>query len=173
MVLMPPTRRDGALDELLRYLRNANKASRDVYIGVHADDAERKSAADDNEAPPNNAVVAASHEFGIGVPERSFLRSTIRGNYGEYRSLFASELRRNLRFAYADAERPYHVVGNKAVADVRAALTRGIEPELSEETLERRRQKGFPGTTPLIETGQLKSSIAYSVGKPGKDADDA
>lgn len=171
---MSQSQKKGMLATIRRYLRNLNDAPRDIYIGVHKGDAPRDETGESEESTnhiPNNAQVAATHEFGIGVPKRSFLRSTIREHRDDYKALLVNLLRQNLRQKNADPERPFHIVGNKAVADVRQTIVRGVHPPLSEQTLERRKKRGFKGTKPLVETGQLKSSIAYSIKKPGEEGE--
>ena len=169
---MPKERRQGMLDAIRRALRRAALSAGDVYVGVHKDDAERLPQNDEEETL-NNAQIAAIHEFGLGVPERSFLRSTIRAEQQRYKTLFAAEMRRELKRKHADPKRPLHVVGNVAASDVQQTIARGVQPGLSEATLEKRRERGFSGTKPLIETGQLKSSITYSVGKPDDEEKEA
>ena len=171
---MVDKRRTGRLDAIEAYLRKAVQAPGDLYIGVHADDSARVPQALAGDATvtqaPNNAYIAAANEFGIGVTERPFLRPTIGDNLDGYKELLATELRKNLRSDRSDPKRPYHVVGVVAVGDVQATLDRGVQPPPTEATLAWREHHGHAGQKSLIVTGQLKSSISYSVGDP--DAED-
>lgn len=102
-----------------------------------------------------NVELAAIHEFGAGVPERSFVRATV----DRERSQIIRLLDRVGRAQGADIRRKLGLLGLK----VRGLMIRtidqsiGIEPN-APSTIAR---KG--SSRPLIDTGQLKNSITSVV----------
>lgn len=58
----------------------------------------------------------------------------------------------------------FTIVGELASKEMQAAIESGINPPLSEETIERKRKRGkqIPDI-PLIDTGTLQESINYEV----------
>jgi phage gpG-like protein len=123
-----------------------------VKVGVFADNRARK---DDG---PTNAEIAAIHEFGLGnAPERSFLRATVEAN--------KEEIVRNIRTVgkgiFKSNETIKHGlerVGLWFVSKMQARIRAHISPALSPKTIA---AKG--SSTPLIDSGQLLSSITYKV----------
>jgi hypothetical protein len=102
--------------------------------------------------------IATFHEFGTshGVPERSFIRSTLFEN-NLYR-----EMRKKLSISILslkmDVSKALGLLGLKYQSDIQAKIRAGIDPPLTFETEQR---KG--STTPLIDTGQLIQGITYEV----------
>lgn len=128
-----------------------------LVVGVQADDADRD---DDG---PDNVGLAAIHEFGSGpIPARSFLRSTFDEQRKKWLKVAAATLRR----------RPLDTLNNQLgrlgammAADVKNKIADGVPPPLKDATIKSRERRGFAGTTPLIESGQLKNSITWAVKK--------
>lgn len=60
---------DIQMQKLIKALQKSNYV---IRVGVLGDNAERDS--EDEDRSYNNAQIGAVHEFGIGVPQRSFLR---------------------------------------------------------------------------------------------------
>lgn len=107
-----------------------------------------------------NAALAAIHEFGApaaGIPERSFLRSTISRENKKYLKLLQNAGKNAL--AKVPAKKSLEILGEIVVADVRKTIDRsiGLKP-LKAATVAR---KG--SSKPLIDTGQLKGSITAVV----------
>ncbi len=106
------------------------------------------------------AALGAIHEYGApeaGIPERSFIRSTMANRAGDLKALWASEL----RLVIARQKTPRQAmeeVGQQIVAWIKATIRAGIEPPLWEETV---RRKG--SSKPLIDHGQLINAITYEV----------
>jgi hypothetical protein len=135
----------------------SKKKPTSVSVGVIGKHAQSVHAGSTDEFPITIADVASWNEFGVGVPERSFLRSTI--------DMFRATIQERLENDFAKM-----VAGKLTKADVleRAGLfiqgliqeriAAGIEPENSPVTIER---KG--SATPLIDKGQLRASISYEV----------
>lgn len=100
--------------------------------------------------------VATKHEFGLGVPRRSFI--------ADWADESEAEARRRLRKAAeriespGDLDKELNKFGLWAVGDIVQRITRRIDPPNSQATEDR---KG--SDVPLVDTGQLKSSITYDV----------
>lgn len=137
-------------------------AALSVTVGIHA---EEGAATHEGEAA-TVAEIGTFHEFGFGVPQRSFIRAWA----DENEALNKKRLRK-----IAEAVKSGHIssprtglnrFGILAVGEIQERIANGIEPELAESTI---RQKG--STVPLIDTGVLRSSITHRVGKAGASSD--
>jgi hypothetical protein len=135
--------------------------------------------------------LAAVHEYGSpkrGLPERSFLRSTITANASQY-SAFLRPLLAQFLEGKLTIGRLLSLWGKQAAKDVRERLLKGapLTPALSARTLEERKkratQRQQSGTTPgklrsadgkflslknvgvrpLVDTGQLAASLTWEV----------
>lgn len=99
--------------------------------------------------------VGAVNEFGIGVPERSFIRSTIAENLGKYnrmrRELLAGIINGKISSANAVA-----VLGEELKKDIQSKILTLSDPLNSDETIDR---KG--SSSPLIDTGTMRQSITW------------
>jgi hypothetical protein len=150
------------LDAILREVHKLAGAV--VTVGVHGDNAQRK---DDSETNPE---IGAKHEFGSGhIPERSFLRSTV--DSGKPME-FAEQVSAKVARGQMTADRAAQQIGVVTVGEVKQTIAAKIPPPLSEQTIQRRLEKGAHGgglaslgnsTTPLVDTGQLVQSIQYRV----------
>lgn len=103
------------------------------------------------------AEVAAIHEFGLGVPERSFLRAWFDENEDRAREA----IRRLLVSVIAGKrtkEQALELFGQWAQGEIQARIAAGIPPGLAESTIAK---KG--SSVPLIDTGQLRSAISYMI----------
>lgn len=105
-----------------------------------------------------NLMLALVHEFGLGVPERSFIRDTIDQNTSKYIS-FIKALAGQVVIGRISKKTALTLLGAKVEADMKKLIRSGIEPALDPVTVAR---KG--SSTPLIDTGQLVSSLDYEVG---------
>lgn len=138
-----------AFDELRDRLKAAHSK---INVGVPAG----KSEADGTPV----ALIAAVHEFGSpekGIPERPFLRSTIQANKAKYVQLN----RRNLVAVLngkMTMEQALGQLGVVATGDVQAGIVAGGFAPLKAATIKR---KG--SSKPLIDTGQLRQSIAWEL----------
>ena len=104
------------------------------------------------------AEVAHVHEFGLpekGIPQRSFLRSTVDANRG-----YIAELTLAVSSVIAGVKKIAAVsaVGKKVVKDIVNRIRGGIGPSLKTKTVAK---KGH--STPLIDTEQLINSIDSEV----------
>jgi hypothetical protein len=98
----------------------------------------------------------------IKIPERSFLRVPLRSAQKVFANIFKRLLPKVL-----SGELTEHAmlsqVGMKAVAISQEAIASGIPPPNAPSTI---RQKGGK-STPLVDTGVLKSSITYVIKEAG------
>lgn len=101
--------------------------------------------------------VATYNEFGFGVPERSFIRGWFDETEAANRAAFA-KLWQGVLKGTRTAAQVFEVLGLKFQGDIQRRIVAGIEPPNSPRTIA---EKG--SSTPLVDTGQLKSSISYQV----------
>jgi len=128
-----------------------------VTVGVHADDGAKVEG-----GGVTVAEVAAIHEFGLGVPERSWLRDFVTDNDAKLKVMLR-EIGRRVASG-ADSEREMERFGLVVVGMIKERIVAGISPELAPETLlQKIRVTGAPKETPLIRFGQFISSIAHRV----------
>ncbi len=143
--------RDRGYRELMKRLKAAKLS---LTVGVHQTEG----------AEPHGeltvADIATIHEFGLGnVPERSFLRAWADENVEEIKKDLGG-----IGIAVVEgkltAEQGLERFGVLAVGQIQKRIVAGIEPPLAPATIKR---KG--SSTPLVDTGQLKSAITYEVKK--------
>ena len=148
-----------------------------VKVGVFGNEGETPHKSDDGAAQTLTLVALAKiHEFGLGVPQRSFVRAYVDANVDRIqRMLFVlmqgairNALRNGTPITDADRTRILSLVGIKMVGEMQERISAGISPALAESTLRKKTVGGKVGTTPLIETGQLRSSIGFAVSLDGK-----
>lgn len=104
--------------------------------------------------------VGASHEYGAGVPRRSFLRLPFRAKKDELDAAIAIQWR-DVFERGKKAERALGLIGTEAVNISKGAFTTrgyGQWPDIAQETKD---AKG--SSQPLIDTGTLRRSITYIV----------
>lgn len=134
-----------------------------VKVGIQGTEATKTH--DNKESKPSGITVVEIgniHEFGLGVPERSFLRSTLDENRNKYSGV-ADELKNEIKKGKFDTKSALGILGEKIVRDIKKKIKDKIPPELSQDTIDK---KG--SSTPLIDTGQLYQSITYSVEMKGE-----
>ena len=103
--------------------------------------------------------VGINNEFGITVPERSFLRSTISDKRREY----SKEVEKLAQRAFQKGKPVsivLNVMGVKMQADVQEKIRSSVPPPNAPSTVEK---KGSSVT--LIDSGHMHSSIRYVVRK--------
>lgn len=146
------TTKDNGYDAMMKRLQDAAKKKGVLTVGIH----EEEGAASHGDASVID--IAAMHEFGLGVPARSFI-----GAWADER---ADESKRDLRKLgdaltngkVPDAMTGLAQLGEKYVGEVQARIAAGIPPENAPSTVAK---KG--SSTPLIDTGVLRSSIVAKV----------
>lgn len=102
--------------------------------------------------------VAVVHEFGAGpVPQRSFIRAAIDEKRSEIEAEMAN-LARGVVSGKLDGRAALDLLGAKVAGWCQARIAAGIAPALKPATI---RRKG--SSTPLVDTGQLRSAITWRV----------
>lgn len=146
---------DHGFKKLLADVKAASKGA-GVSVGVHAkegDDPHRGKS----ENPMTVLDVAIVNEFGLGVPERSFIRSWFDENPGPNAEL----LRKAVKFVLTGQKtlpEAFELIGLKLTGEIQKRISRGIPPPNAPSTIA---EKG--SSKPLIDSGQLRSSITYLV----------
>ncbi|QDP55902.1 MAG: hypothetical protein GOVbin8609_34 [Prokaryotic dsDNA virus sp.] len=110
-----------------------------------------------NNYPDGTSVIMVGnvHEFGSpsrGVPERSFLRSTLNEKSGKYKNDL-KKLGKKVLLGEMTSEQSLQMLGLMASSDVKDKITDIKEPALTS-------REG----NPLVDTGHLRQSITYEVG---------
>jgi len=144
-------------------LREVREMEKEPYVKVGIlKDEEHES---DSGETASMLVIASTHEFGSptkNIPERSYLRSTA----DKERKRITGHLDRGIDDIIkgrSTVMKTLSKVGLMFQSLVQQKITSIKEPALKEATIKR---KG--SSNPLIDTGQLRSSIRYEVVKKGK-----
>jgi len=139
------------------YLKNLEKAKRGhVAVGLPAEEV-GGTVYDDGQTV---AQVGAQHEFGAGVPRRSFLRTPFSAKKDELETAIAKQFE-DVSQRGKKAEQALGLIGTVAVNISKGAFTSrgyGEWPDISAATKE---DKG--SSQVLIDTGTLRNSITYVV----------
>ena len=167
------TEQDQGARDLLARVR-ALSGGRTVRVGVLADAPKREEKPSARGKPskkarirekvarraaPSLLEVAIIHEFGAGpVPARSFIRATLDEKRAEILKLQVA-LAQQVLLGKLTPEQALGQLGAKVASMCQARIVAGIAPPLAASTLRRKGNK----ITPLILTGQLKSSITFAV----------
>lgn len=104
--------------------------------------------------------VAFLHEFGAPaakIPQRSFIRATVDKHAAEIRDLQV-KLATTVLAGKMTVETAAGLLGAKVAAWCQNAISDGIPPALAPATIARKKS-----SKPLVDTGQLKSSITWQV----------
>lgn len=101
--------------------------------------------------------VATINEYGLGVPERSFIRAWADENADTHQD-FLRRAGVEIVKGRLTATQALDQVGLKMVGEVQTRMAGGIPPPNAPSTIAK---KG--SSTPLEDTGQLRSSITHKV----------
>jgi len=141
-----------------------------LLIGIPAEGSDRRPEKGEP-PPPSNAVIAYRLETGDpekNLPARPFLVPGVES--------IAAEAGARLRKAGKDAlfgggaaavDKAFHAIGLIAQNAVRNRITEGPFAPLSKRTLAERKARGRTGEKPLLDTGQLRNSVTYTITKKG------
>lgn len=135
-----------------------------VKVGIPNSAPQRKD--DGSFDPQSNAAIGYIQENGselVGIPPRPFLIPGVK----KVKDEVAKEFKKAAIEGFKDPSKVLKYLtraGIIAMNSVKATLTAGEGFEkLSDATLAARKAKGFQGTKPLIETGQLRGAITYVI----------
>lgn len=109
-----------------------------------------------NNYPDGTSVIMVGtvHEFGSpsrGIPERSYLRSTMQENKSEYKK-FLTKLGKKLATGSMESDKALKLLGLKVTTDVKDTITDLNSPVLK-----------YREGNPLVDTGHLRQTITYQV----------
>ena len=147
--------RDLGAQQLVRTV--TDKSPNVVDVGIIGDTA--GAATQDGEMTVG--ALAEIHEFGLGVPQRSFLRAWADADRAKIDKAWGALLRKVLK-GELTLDQALEQFGLWAQGQVQAFIADGrVQPPLDQRTID---VKG--SSTPLIDTGQLRSSVTYEVRTP-------
>lgn len=158
---MTPTRvtdTDRGAKALMQRLRALASSSRRVRVGILSDSP--KKAREGAAGKLSLVEVAALHEFGApeaNIPQRSFIRATMDERKADIERLLVVVATRVAKGELTE-EQGLQQVGAKVAGWIKARIAQGIAPPLAESTVA---AKG--SSMPLVDTGQLRSSITHAV----------
>lgn len=145
--------------------RFAKAALRDnvLTVGIHeAEGSEEKETSDGEAEPATLAEIASFHEFGLGVPRRSFIADWADENRAAHEAQLRAVARAVVKGTVPSVEVGLARLGSLFVGQVQKRIADGIDPPLEESTV-----KAKGSSKPLISTGQLRTAIRpYLNGEP-------
>ena len=145
------------LENTAAYLKNLEKAKRGhVAVGLPSEEVGGTVYADGQTV----AQVGAQHEYGAGVPRRSFLRTPFTAKQDDLTAAIAKQFEDVFQRG-KKAEQALGLIGTVAVNISKGAFTTrgyGEWPDITDDT------KDAKGSSQvLIDTGTLRNSITYVV----------
>lgn len=146
------TIRDNGLGALTKRLKAFGKGYT-LTVGVHGPEGEA------TDGGTTVAEVATINEFGIGVPERSFIRDWADLNEARNNASLRTVAAVVIRGGYT-IEVGLGRLGALFQGEIQARMSTGIPPPNAPSTI---KKKG--SSTTLINTGQLHSSILWKLEK--------
>lgn len=147
--------RDRGYAALMKRIRAA-QGKPIVTVGIH----EAEGGASHGEDDLSVAELGEIHEYGLGVPERSFIRAWADENQQEHEGQLRKIGEAVVKGTVPSIEQGLERFGLLAVGQIQQRIADGIEPELAASTIA---AKG--SSTPLVDTGVLRSSITSKVSK--------
>ena len=141
----------------------------EVVIGI-PDDGSARQPEPGASAPPSNAVIGYTQEFGSpeqNIPARPFLVPGVESITPKAAELLRKAGKAALFGDAAAVEAALNQIGLIGQAAAQQKITDGPFVPLSERTLKARKARGRKGDKPLLDTGQLRRSVTYIVRKKG------
>lgn len=149
--------RDRGARNLLRTMAEVRHGKRGPVAEVGVIGA--KATAPHAGGPLTTAEIAEIHEVGAGVPRRSWLVDWLEENRREVERTMRA-LSRKVLLGQMDPKVATAQLGAWAAGSIQQRIADQIPPPLAEATIKR---KG--SSVPLIDTGQLRTSITSRVAK--------
>jgi hypothetical protein len=152
-----------SLQEIVRRM-----GDKSVTVGIRGGGERAPVAGESSHDGLTNAQIGYINEFGSAVeniPARPFLMPAVTGTSADVKKILDSNSK--VIFETLDAgmvDAALGKVGEHVKQTAKKNITKsvGMKP-LSKRTLKERKERGFSGTKPLIESGQLVNSIDYVV----------
>jgi hypothetical protein len=142
-----------------RLLKRLTPKQSDVTVGIH----EGEGSESHGDGGDTVVEVAAYHEFGgpeNNPPRRSFIRDWVDENEQQHKVILRKLTEGVVAGRVPSVDVALEQFGALAVGQVQARIAGGIAPALAESTVKR---KG--SSVPLIDSGQLRSSVVFRVKK--------
>lgn len=137
------------LDDYFKKIKGISNNA--ISIGIH------KSAGSHDNSDLTVAQVAAYNEFGArGVPERSFMRSTMRENRIEYTLIISRIIKRISSGSGGNYKNAMGKVGMRIQNDIQRKIVDIKTPPNAQSTIDRKKS-----SNPLIDTGQMVNSVRW------------
>lgn len=145
------------VDRVEKYIRRELKKLQKAHVEV--------GIRDESLAADGSSILqyATLNEYGIGVPERSFIRSTADEEKKKWGGLMQEAIESVLDLTAPNANVALSRIGLVARDDIKDKISSGVEPENSRST--RKKKTGSPTgiTTTLIDTGAMRAAVNYVV----------
>lgn len=137
------------------FMRQMNEKGRAVAVGIQ----ESEGSAEAKGSPGVQVIdVAQWNEFGTErIPARSFIRAWF-DEYQPQNQAVARRMATSVLKGMRTTKQAMEALGVLFVGQIQQRIAAGIDPANAESTI---RRKG--SSTPLIDTGQLRSSVTYRV----------
>jgi hypothetical protein len=145
--------RDLGLEAFRKSLKELSNSG--VTVGIHED------AGGEAHDELSIAEVAAFHEFGLGVPERSMVRAFVDENAEQVKE-WQREAGQAVVEGQLGPEQALERLGEQILGAMKERILAGIAPELSEAT---KRHRG-DGAVALVDTTQMLGAFAYKLVNP-------
>jgi hypothetical protein len=108
------------------------------------------------------ATVALAHEFGVSVPQRSFIRGWFDAKGQGFFGRELAKMAQNAVLRGMPIESEIETFGVRSVAEIQQRMDDGIAPELKQRTIDEKRRTGSKTPeTPLEDTHQLRNAITW------------
>ena len=144
--------RNTTANDIVRRLRFLVKSK--IYVGVQGENITRKDSDE-----PTNVQIAIKNEFGTEkIPERSFIRASVRENAKKYNNFNRTTFNKILKGEVFDINEALGKLGIVARDDMEGFGVALQSPPNSPTTIEK---KG--SANPLVATSQMLNSITYVV----------
>ena len=145
--------------------RIAMVTSQEVRVGLAGPEAKLDHVGRDGKSAGLTVEeLAAIHEYGVGVPERSFIRSTANANHRSISRQYQEGLRAAIRGTGGSAD-GLHAIGRLLSAEMKRKLEHGRLPPLAASTLADPNRD--PRGLPLVDTEQILGAIGWEVKRRG------
>lgn len=112
--------------------------------------------------------IATAHEYGLGVPERPFMRTTVERRGMRWIAGWDRAVNAAMAGNLAEMANALRVTGVAMVGDIQAVINEGPWEANTEKTIASKTRAGRRGDQPLVDTGQMRQSIRAQVEVPGQ-----
>jgi len=109
------------------------------------------------------ALVASAHEFGMGVPQRSFIRAWFDAKGPGFFGRELVKMAQNTVIRGENLDSQIAIFGDRSVQEIQTRMDEGIPPALAKSTVDHKRATGSSTpTTPLEDTHRLRNAVKWT-----------